>query len=97
MAYAVATPSLGFPKITDHGTTKKVPLGTIVRAVDPVYGEGEFIYLRGVVGTVAGLMVYYDQDDSATALTSTSGVVNRGQPLAVAMSSTSTQPLSFAV
>lgn len=41
-------------------TTKTHDLGTIVRAVDATYGEGEFIYLLGVASTVANLAVTYD-------------------------------------
>lgn len=86
MAYVIATPSLGFPLITDHSTTQKVAIGAIVRAVDPTYGSGEFIYLKGVANTLAGLTVYYDSVTGKTALTSTSGVVEGGAQVAVAMS-----------
>ena len=33
------------------------PLGSIIPASDPVYGEGEFIYLLGVANTVVGSLV----------------------------------------
>lgn len=87
MAYVIATPNLGFPPITDIGATAKVPLGTIVRAVDPTLGSGEFIYLRGSASIVAGSLVYFS--DNATAdtvkLTTTSGVVDGGSSIGVAM------------
>ena len=35
---------------------KEHPLGTIIRAYDPVYGEGEFIYLQMVAGQAVGLV-----------------------------------------
>lgn len=35
----------------------QVPLGTIIEAVDPVYGFGRFIYLKGVASTVLGSCV----------------------------------------
>lgn len=38
----------------------KVPLGTIRRFRDDTYGEGEFIYLRGIGSTVAGDAVTYN-------------------------------------
>lgn len=36
---------------------KEHPLGTIVRAYDPVYGEGEFIYLQMAAGQAPGHLV----------------------------------------
>lgn len=86
MAWVPAEPRLGIQPIATTQTTQAHPLGTIIRAVDPTLGAGEFIYLLGVANTLAGLMVYYDSNTGITALTSTSGVVNRGQPVAVAMS-----------
>jgi hypothetical protein len=67
MAYTIENPSLGYPKITDTSTTKAVALGTRVRAYDPTYGGGEFIYLLGVAGTTAGDWVTYGADDFQTA------------------------------
>jgi hypothetical protein len=50
--------------IDDTSTVQNMPLGTIVRARDTNttnnQGEGEFIYLKGVVSTVVGSMVDYD-------------------------------------
>jgi len=87
MAYAIATPSLGYSKITAIDDSALVPLGTIVRAVDPTYGEGEFIYLRGTASITTGLVVYYNGNTTANTavLTTTSGVVDGGSSLAVAM------------
>ena len=49
-APAIGTKDVGITD-PDTGTTKpRVPLGTIVRGVDPTYGEGEFIYLKGADG-----------------------------------------------
>ena len=69
------------------------PLGTIVRAFDPLYGEGEFIYLAGVANTVVGSVVTFGGVSGSGAsgkptyqsalAPSTAGL---GQPLAVAMS-----------
>lgn len=87
MAYANATPSLGFPKLTAADSVAAVPIGTVIRAVDPVYGSGEFIYLKGSTGVVAGLVCYYNDNGAADSvkLTTTSGVVDGGSSLCVAM------------
>jgi len=44
--------------ITYPSTPNK--LGQIVRAVDPVFGEGEFIFLAGCAGTQIGSCVVWD-------------------------------------
>lgn len=87
MAYAIATPSLGYPKITSTSSTPLVPVGTVVRAVDPTYGEGEFIYLKGGASVAAGSLCYYFDNAAASSvkLTTTSGVVDGGSNLCVAM------------
>ena len=59
-------------------------LGTIVRAEDPTYGGGEFIYLKGVASTVVGSLVSYDPVNGTTTLSSTSEA-SSDRPLAVAM------------
>lgn len=83
--------------LTDISTTQKLPLGTIVRGVDDgnspsnstqsqagtSMGEGEFIYLLGVVGTVAGSVVTYDPDTYLTTLSAVGGNIPR--PIAIAM------------
>jgi hypothetical protein len=60
------------------------PLGTIVKAYDATLGEGEFIYLLGVVSTVVGLMVTYDATTYQTTLSP--NTANNAAPVAVAMS-----------
>lgn len=46
--------STGAPQAIDAtSTTQNYPLGTRVRAVDPVLGEAEFIYCKGVASTAA--------------------------------------------
>jgi len=73
--------------IAETSTTKMLPLGTIVRAVDTAtatnYGGAEFIYLQGIGSTVVGSVVNYDIS-FLTAL-ATIALAN-GQPVAVAMS-----------
>jgi hypothetical protein len=57
--------------IDETSTTKNVPLGTRIKALDGAstnYGEGEFIYLQGIGSTVVGSCVTYAQDDHSTAL-----------------------------
>jgi len=83
MAYAVHNLA-GSQPIADTSTTQKHPLGTLVRATDPTYGQGEFLYLKGVASTVVGSIVNYD-DTWQTAL-DTSATAGPSRPLAVAMS-----------
>lgn len=92
MAYAVdSSVAIAVPigvvdsgKIVASGSTKPtIPLGTIVRGVDPTYGQGEFIFLLGVASTAVGSLVVYDGTTFATTLAPvTAGM---GRPLAVAM------------
>lgn len=84
MAYSVYTIA-GAQPIADTSTTRKQPLGTIVRGVDPTYGEGEFIYLLGVANTVVGSLVRYNATTYQTTLCAASDK-NTGVPFAVAMS-----------
>ena len=83
MTYAVSSLA-GAQPIANTETTAKHVLGTIVRANDPTYGEGEFIYLKGIGSTVVGSIVNYD--DSYTTALDTTAVSGAPRPLAVAMS-----------
>lgn len=83
MAFKIVDQILGAQAIADISTTKQHPLGTIVRAVDPTLGMGEFIYLDGVGSTIVGSIVRYD-DNFQTAL-NTSALTD-SLPLAIAMS-----------
>lgn len=62
-------------------------LGDTIRAIDPTFGGGEFIYLYGVANTVTGSLVSYDPVNGTTTLSSTTetGVASGNRPLAVAM------------
>lgn len=82
MAYSPTEAFVVPQKIEDTSTTAKLPLGTIVRAIDPTYGAGEFIYLKGVASTAIGSWVTYDPDDFGTALLAANAI----GPVAVAMS-----------
>lgn len=86
MAYKIRNGFAGSQPIADTSTVQNHPFGTIVQADDPTYGGGEFIYLKGVASTVVGSIVTYVASTGATVLSLTSGVVNGGAPLAVAMS-----------
>lgn len=83
MTYAVSNLA-GAQAIATTSTDQKHVLGTIVRATDPVYGEGEFIYLLGVASTVVGSVVTYDAATYQTVLSAVGGNIPR--PIAVAMS-----------
>jgi hypothetical protein len=91
MAYTIADTFLGYPKIAATSTAPWIgggtsnttpPLGTIVRATDPTYGMGEFIFLKGVASTAVGSWVTYNDDDYSTTLLAANAI----GPVAVAMS-----------
>ena len=68
MAYIVRNPIAGTQQIADSSTTQLHPLGTVVNAYDPTYGEGEFIYLLGVASTDIGSWVTIHEDGFTTTL-----------------------------
>lgn len=84
MSYIAQATRLGMPAITKVCTTEEVPVGTIVEAVDPTYGAGEFIFLQGVESTALGSFVTYNADDNSTTLLAANG----SGPVAVAMAAT---------
>lgn len=83
MTYAVHDLA-GAQPIADTSTTQRHNLGTIVRASDPTYGQGEFIYLLGVASTAVGSVVTYDPSTYLTTLSAVGGNIPR--PVAFAMS-----------
>jgi len=86
---AIANTDAGYT--TSGGTVIPTPpctLGTIVRANDPTYGEGEFIFLKGVASTVVGSVVIYDGTTYLTTLCPTTK--NTARPVAFAMSANAT-------
>jgi len=85
MAYSVYTIA-GSQPISSTSTTQKHPLGTIVRGVDPTYGEGEFIYLLGVASTEVGSVSLYNATTYQTALITVSNGKLKGLPVGIAMS-----------
>lgn len=82
MAYLVTDARIGSQNIADTSTTQQHPIGTLVRAVDPTYGEGEFVYLSGLAATAVGDLVVFDQKAGTT----TRAVAGSRGPCAVAMS-----------
>ena len=83
MAYLFVDPRIGAQPIAETSATARHALGTIVRAKDATYGEGEFIYAIGVGSTVVGSIVNYDAVYQTALHTS---ALNVPRPLAVAMS-----------
>lgn len=81
MAYSI-TSLIGAQPITTTSTTQAHPIGTVVKATDPTYGEGEFIYLKGLASTAVGDLVIYDQKVPETVR----AVAGSRGPCAVAMS-----------
>lgn len=61
--------------------------GEIIRGYDPIYGAGEFIFLKGVASLAVGDWVTYNALTGAT--TRWAGTANTGMPLAVAISTPS--------
>jgi hypothetical protein len=68
--------------IAETSTTEKVRVGTRFKCHDATYGEGEFIYLKGVASTAIGSWVTFNADDSSTALLAANAI----GPVAVSMS-----------
>lgn len=82
MAFVITDEVIGSQAVATTSTTQNHPVGTIVRATDPTYGAGEFIYLAGVASTAVGSWVTYDMDGGTTALLAANAI----GPVAVAMS-----------
>jgi hypothetical protein len=87
MAWISVSPQIGQTAPGNIDATQSQPIGTLARFRDPIYGEGEFIYLPGVVSTAAGDVISFTTTDGATNTGSTTrwaGTANANQPLAVA-------------
>ena len=82
MTFAIKNPIIGVQPIATTSTVKNHALGFKVRAIDPTYGEGEFIYLVGVGSTAVGSWVTIHEDGFTTSLLAANDI---GQ-VAVAMS-----------
>ena len=99
MAYTFDEPRPGVLQIantdagytTANGTALAIPtpptvLGSVVRAFDPTYGEGEFVCLKGVASTIVGSAVTWDGTTYQTTLAATTQF--QGRPIAFAMAAT---------
>lgn len=92
MTFVPMTTSLGYLPIASTilagtalnaaGRAPGPELGDIIRAVDPTYGVGEFIFLKGLDTTAIGTWVTYNSDDWSTTLLAADAI----GPVAVAMS-----------
>jgi hypothetical protein len=82
LAYKLSSPFIGAQQIDVTSTVQNHPLGTVVTATDINYGDGEFIYLKGVASTVVSDAVVYNVKAATTTRTTAS---TSGQ-LAIAMS-----------
>lgn len=82
MAFTQIEPQVGYQPITVTDTVQRHVQGTKARASDPVYGVGEFIYLKGVASTTVGRAVFYNMNGGTTTLAAPG---SNGQ-LAIAMS-----------
>lgn len=83
MVYTQIENRLGVQPIGDINTVAQHTPGTIVRAQDPTYGTGEFVYLKGVASTVLGNLVIWDPVANTTTLSPSTA--NLARPVAVAM------------
>ncbi|MBB5051124.1 hypothetical protein HNQ36_001078 [Afipia massiliensis] len=74
--FVPVTPSLGFPPIASSNADGAIAgrssygpwLGRTIEAIDATYGNGEFIFLKGVADTEVGSAVLYNPDDWSTSL-----------------------------
>lgn len=86
MAWSITGQTAGAQQIDVVETVQRHNWGTMIDATDPVYGVGEFVYVKGVSGGFAGATVLYSTSNGLTTLTGTSGVLQAGSPVAVLMS-----------
>lgn len=68
MPFVIRDALVGHQGINVTSDVKQHALGTRVMAVDPVYGEGEFIYALGAASTEVGSWVTINEDDYTTTL-----------------------------
>lgn len=66
----------------DPDTTQRVPLGVCVPAVDPYWGQGEFLYVKSNDAILKGSVCVWDETHTAVLCPNTA---NQGFPVGVAM------------
>lgn len=59
---------IGAQPINDVDTTQRHPFGTVVQANHPDYGQGEFMYVKGVTNGAVHAWVTINTDDFTTTL-----------------------------
>lgn len=86
MAFYPTEGLVGTMPIGNFDTVQKHPLGLQLDAVDPVFGGGRFIYLKGVASTVVGSVVTWDVAGATPGYQTVlaAATANAGQQLAVA-------------
>ena len=83
--FSALTPYAGITPFNDWfvpDTVQRHPLGTIVPAVDPFWGHGEFIYFKSNDAILKGSSCMWDETYQAALLPS---AVTQGFPFAIAM------------
>jgi hypothetical protein len=60
---------IGGQALTDTSSTQQHPLGFVAKALDATYGEGSFMYVKGVANAAAGLAAIVNRYSGVTALT----------------------------
>lgn len=88
--FASLSPVLGTQPFNDWfvpDTTARHPLGTVIPAVDPYWGQGEFIYIKSTDTLVKGSLVMWDEAYAGLLLPTTA---NQGFPFGVSMAPATT-------
>src|SRR4051812_23955161 len=83
LAFLPTSQFIGIQGIHVTSTTKNHPLGTVVRAQDPLYGEGAFVYALGVASTAIGDLCPFNTGTSPASVRTLAASVG---PCGVAMS-----------
>ena len=78
MAYLHVEPRIGAQPIGTTSTTKRHPLGTMVRATDLTLGEGYFMYAKASIALLAGDAVWIKGATQFAAKVSVGNAVTAG-------------------
>ena len=84
MAFAPSENTLLGQPIADNDTVQRHRLGMRIKCHDDTYGDGEFIYLKGVASNTANSWVTFNADNNTTALLAANAI----GPVAVSMAAT---------
>lgn len=81
MAFSLATDYVGASQITNADDVQRVILGTIVQAVDPTFGVGQFMYLQNNTGVTlaVGDVVTIDNRQASLGAVAQVASASRGQ------------------